>query len=401
MSIIGEESAFSDSNNENEPCSSNSEESSEQKPNKHSVEEDVRKQADNGDDDFDDFGDFEEANDTCQAEASTSVMSPLPSVSADSECLQGLEDISTGSDLWTFDLPCLSQDTSLTDSPSEQLSNSLSDPGNPEMCDLFARFDLCDEEIKDFEFKDFETQSLRLWTLLCYVEETVALKFLWNKSIAYSEFLNALHIRSNAMCGQINTASLTSKLPSFSALDDASTLNARDSTNTITHSNNPAPVTSDWSTVDSLSVAPVEFDWRNSGLENPFTSSSTTAISACVLECDNFFSADGNGNHYNGASILEQELERMGLSNGHAALPNTSNNLSVDLNELIRKNISNSTTKLATLNGSQAKQYKDVNELSLEARALHDRLPDHTYMLADRLMFPLSSECEHFPGNNM
>lgn len=30
MSIIGEESAFSDSNNENEPCSSNSEESSEQ-----------------------------------------------------------------------------------------------------------------------------------------------------------------------------------------------------------------------------------------------------------------------------------------------------------------------------------------------------------------------------------
>lgn len=71
---------------------------------------------------------------------------------------QGLEDISTGSDLWTFDLPCLSQDTSLTDSPSEQLSNSLSDPGNPEMCDLFARFDLCDEEIKDFEFKDFETQ---------------------------------------------------------------------------------------------------------------------------------------------------------------------------------------------------------------------------------------------------
>ncbi|KAI1719477.1 hypothetical protein Ddc_08689 [Ditylenchus destructor] len=371
-------------------------------PKNHPSKQDVGKQADAGDDDFDDFGDFEEATDTCQAEASTSVKSRSPSVSADAECLQGLEDVSKDSDLWMFDGPCLSQDESLTDSPSEQPSGSLSGQGNEEMCDLFARFELCDEEIKsECQFQDFELRSLRLWTLLCYVEETVALKFVWNKSIAYSEFLNALHIRSNAMCGQINSASLTSKLPSFSALDDASTLNARDSTNTCTHSNNPTPITSEWSTVDSLSVAPVEFDWRNSGLENPFTSSSTTAISACVLECDNFFTADGNGTHSNGPSILEQELERMGLSNGHAALPNTSNNLSVDLNELIRKNISNSTIKLATPNGSQAKKYKDVNELSLEARALHDRLPDHTYMLADRLMFPLSSECEHFPGNNM
>lgn len=33
--------------------------------------------------------------------------------------------------------------------------------------------------------------------------------------------------------------------------------------------------------------------------------------------------------------------------------------------------------------------YRPVNELSLDARALHDRLPDLDYMLSNVLLFPV------------
>lgn len=35
------------------------------------------------------------------------------------------------------------------------------------------------------------------------------------------------------------------------------------------------------------------------------------------------------------------------------------------------------------------RRYTSPNELSLDARALHDQLPDLDYMLADVLLFPL------------
>lgn len=37
------------------------------------------------------------------------------------------------------------------------------------------------------------------------------------------------------------------------------------------------------------------------------------------------------------------------------------------------------------------RKYRSVSELSLDARALHDQLPDLDYMLSNVLLFPVSN----------
>jgi len=74
----------------------------------------------------------------------------------------------------------------------------------------------------------------------------------------------------------------------------------------------------------------------------------------------------------------------------------------IDLDELIRRNehrIENdpsgeendgvsSSTSSSQVNTGRRKTYKRMEELTPEARVLHDELPDLSYMLSDRLIFP-------------
>lgn len=44
--------------------------------------------------------------------------------------------------------------------------------------------------------------SVRLWSRLCIIEEAEALKFVWNQSVAYSHFLDALRMDVAKVCQQ-------------------------------------------------------------------------------------------------------------------------------------------------------------------------------------------------------
>uniref|UniRef100_A0A915D7X9 Aftiphilin clathrin-binding box domain-containing protein n=1 Tax=Ditylenchus dipsaci TaxID=166011 RepID=A0A915D7X9_9BILA len=339
----------------------------------------------------DEFGDFEEAaplavpnEQELKAEDSVPCELNRPScsrsISFDSQAQCNISDVISDSNLWVFDALALEAETT-TINDSESVGHVINEV---EVCDIFRKFDLCDDDLNDC-LKDFELQSLRLWTLLCYVEETAALKFLWSRSFAYQLLLDALqmNVKKISVSGplanslpQLN-ASLTLSLNTDTAVADGMA--------TFQHSLLPD------ASVDSLSVAPADFDWKTSGLMNPLTGASIGALSA-VLECD-FFSSDTNSN---GQSILERDLQDMGLSNGHFISTSTqsfSNVLPVNLNQLMQNGQPTTST---TMSSPSCKQYKRVDELSLEAQALHNRLPDYSYMLSsNRLMFPLNHLHQH------
>uniref|UniRef100_A0A1I7XNF4 Clathrin_bdg domain-containing protein n=1 Tax=Heterorhabditis bacteriophora TaxID=37862 RepID=A0A1I7XNF4_HETBA len=199
--------------------------------------------------------------------------------------------------------------------------------------------------------------------------------------------------------------------------------------------------------INSLSVPPADFDWDNSGLTNPTKGANR---SSALLDID-FLSANGYGSTGSTISTLQRELDELGLSSlpvssvtkptsqpqlttvafgtnrltwlkefieqhtlhippdvqkdffgsiltdmlqQHSSLAGTRREYSVEYAVFGGSSCSNYFVRsmLDTIMSSAAQQqrkYRAPSELSLDARALHDQLPDIDYLRASMIMFPL------------
>ncbi|KAH7721628.1 Protein Y45G5AM.9 a [Aphelenchoides avenae] len=341
--------------------------------------------------DDDDFGDFEDASPLDEPVPSTSGSVPLSAQqSFDSTvAIATLRELSTGgSELWEQALEDEERRPSCSSVREEE------EDASPTPSDLFAFFDEGKPPSETASLQTHEIDSVRLWARLCIIEEAEALKFVWNQSVAYSHFLDALRMDVAKA-----KASVKKEIPVFVPTPNgvlAPMNHSATSTNVpngaIANHSSSSSVSTDLrsanidATVDSLSVPPVNFDWQSSGLSNPLTGSSISAFSA-VLECD-FFTSDSSSSHTDGLSILQRDLDAWGLTDGatdstdlHSFTPS----LALDLQSLQSKQLS----EIAA-----SKKRKSPSELSVQARALYDALPDHSYMLSKVLMFPVREACE-------
>ncbi|KAL3985324.1 hypothetical protein ACH3XW_38160 [Acanthocheilonema viteae] len=246
-----------------------------------------------------------------------------------------------------------------------------------------------------------------IWIAVSIIEEALALKLQWHDSSIRSCFLHSLDVDVN------KTLIRNSDLPLFaqqleestvlapaSVVKDCVGITLMDEKNSLPQSNSSdflshrgierssvsqqAPSRS--ITIDSLAVPPVQFDWNNSGLTNPLKTGSLS-VSSASLDLDFLVSTNSKGSAGNGSptmqvfSTLQKDLTAFGLN-----LPDNveksktekdiSSNTSIVLDYMLNKN-------------GDKRKYKPVSELSLDARALHDRLPDLDYMLSNVLLFPV------------
>ncbi|VDN06088.1 unnamed protein product [Thelazia callipaeda] len=157
----------------------------------------------------------------------------------------------------------------------------------------------------------------------------------WHDSSLRSYFLHSLNI-------DVKQAAIrNSGLPVFAQQLEESRSSYR---SIICHRAPPRSVT-----IDSLAVPPAQFDWNHFGLTNPLKTE--CAVSSALLDLDFLASTSTSGTTSSG------ELIKV-------------------LNCLLK-------------NSDKERKYTPVSELSLDARALHDQLPDLDYMLSNVLLFPV------------
>ncbi|VDK73926.1 unnamed protein product [Litomosoides sigmodontis] len=229
-----------------------------------------------------------------------------------------------------------------------------------------------------------------VWISVSIIEEALALKLQWHNSSIRSCFLHSLNIDMN------QTLVRHSDLPVFAQqLEESAVLApasvAKSSTEVaVTEEKNTSSVSQQVPTrsitVDSLAVPPVQFDWNNSGLTNPLKTGSLS-VSSASLDLDFLVSTSSKGAVSDGSpttqvfSTLQKDLTAFGLN-----FPDDAEKSKTE------KDISSSTSIVLdyVLNkNGDGRKYKPVSELSLDARALHDQLPDLDYMLSNVLLFPV------------
>ncbi|KAM3717312.1 Aftiphilin [Dirofilaria immitis] len=257
------------------------------------------------------------------------------------------------------------------------------------------RHDILDNELYEtlndiINTKDSERPDKMVWIAVSVIEEALALKLQWHDSLIRSCFLCSLGVDIN------QTVIRNSDLPVFaqqleenavltplSVVDNCTEVTLVSEKNSSSVSQQ-APLKS--VTIDSLAVPPVQFDWNNSGLTNPLKAGSLN-VSSASLELDFLASTSNKGSAGDGSSTiqafsaLEKDLTTFGLS-----LPNDAGKSKTE------KDVSSNTPIVLDylMNKNDSKQkYKPVSELSLDARALHDQLPDLDYMLSNVLLFPI------------
>ncbi|VDM08808.1 unnamed protein product [Wuchereria bancrofti] len=255
--------------------------------------------------------------------------------------------------------------------------------------------------------KDKNRPDEMLWIAVSIIEEALALKLQWHNSLIRSCFLHSLDIDVN------QTVVRNSDLPVFaqqleessvlapvSVVESCAGVTLADEKNSLPQSNSAeflphadikrssigqqAPSRS--ITVDSLAVPPVHFDWNNSGLTNPLKAGLLN-ISSASLDLDFLVSTSSKGLPVDGSptvqmfSTLQKDLTAFGLNFPDDAGSSKSekdipSNTQIVLDYVLNKN-------------GDKRKYKPVSELSLDARALHDQLPDLDYMLSNVLLFPV------------
>uniref|UniRef100_A0A914ZLT0 Aftiphilin clathrin-binding box domain-containing protein n=1 Tax=Parascaris univalens TaxID=6257 RepID=A0A914ZLT0_PARUN len=316
--------------------------------------------------------------------------------------LCALHEIYDGDSLWTTD------NVAWDDSESEPESSH----------------DEMESVVGDLDGTDVAVDNLKpwqsLWLAISIVEEALALKMQWTHSAFYSDFLDSLNLDANlammrnsnlpAFAQQLDESAILQPMTSIDASNDKSGMTSHGSSQSfsLAQFNSSSGLPSNVSKasrrssvqsaqrpksvpVDSLAVPPAQFDWGNSGLTNPLTAGSISASSA-LLDLD-FLTANESrivtiaGRSSTTADIsaaLQKDLAALGLdASGMATqkettLNNTTENKASLLEQLMRK-------------GTQEHKYTPPSELSLDARALHDRLPDLDYMLANVLLFPMAN----------
>ncbi|KAK6108173.1 hypothetical protein QQG55_31100 [Brugia pahangi] len=255
--------------------------------------------------------------------------------------------------------------------------------------------------------KDKNRPDEMLWIAVSIIEEALALKLQWHNSLIRSCFLYSLDIDVN------QTVIRNSDLPVFaqqleessvlapvSVVESCTRVTLADEKNSLPQSNSAeflphadikrssigqqAPSRS--ITVDSLAVPPVHFDWNNSGLTNPLKAGSLN-VSSASLDLDFLVSTSNKGLPANDSptvqmfSTLQKDLTAFGLN-----FPDDAGNSKSEKD--IPSNTQIVLDYVLNKNGDKRK-YKPVSELSLDARALHDQLPDLDYMLSNVLLFPI------------
>uniref|UniRef100_A0AC34Q2V2 Aftiphilin clathrin-binding box domain-containing protein n=1 Tax=Panagrolaimus sp. JU765 TaxID=591449 RepID=A0AC34Q2V2_9BILA len=331
--------------------------------------------------DDDDFGDFEEA---APVKATYSIEEPddpfpespkkLPefgfanfaetpppkhtsfdfSVPSSSNDVKTLQDLVEDSEFWKFD---------------DSGSFSLVENDEPTV-DYFEFFDTGkydDENPPDLP-KDYQ-EALKLWSEVCFVEDTPALKLQWNKTTLYSSLLSTLNMSAAKAMPRdkpvvpvlIPTSGVHLELPTH---DRVSKLlpSANDQEKSDSQQLSESGATeNDNSKFDN-------FDWHPSSLDT-----------ACISDVLNL---NFETNHKNTDDSFEKELQRLGIERSEIGTPDTQDSMvdnnSLNLNEILRPTM----TGRSETNGI-------VSELSADARSLLNALPDYGYMLSKILMFPV------------
>ncbi|PAV79975.1 hypothetical protein WR25_16449 isoform A [Diploscapter pachys] len=173
---------------------------------------------------------------------------------------------------------------------------------------------------------------------------------------------------SSEMPSDVSTATSRSMPKAVMSISGSSNVSTPESSGIICASASNGEIT-------SLSVPPAEFDWEHSGLKNPLKGASQ---SSSLLDID-FLSA--NSGSAAATNTLQKELDELGLNTVSEFTQFKSDNSPSVLDEILSK---------AQENGR--KTYKPPAELSLDVRALHDQLPDISYLKSKIVMFPFGRE---------
>ncbi|KAL6742697.1 hypothetical protein Aduo_015821 [Ancylostoma duodenale] len=301
-----------------------------------------------------DFGEFGEA----KAETSSDI--PSAEISSEMVCPL-LDDVCDSLDLW----------------------NVESEIGCDEAYDISVMLDADTPPAIDNDSASFD-RSFQLWLALRIVEDALALKFEWKGSGHGENLFKTLDVDPTAAgrgtLPPLSTSTVLEPTPfTANGTTRRSVIISREEgahgakvlTSDVTASSlvskNPPTV------VESPSFPQADFDWDKSGLTNPTKAANR---SSALLDVD-FLSANGGGS-FSTISTLQKELDQLGLSNS------STQNL---------KKPSSQPSMLDMLMASSTKSDRRVNrppsELSLDARALYDQLPDIEFLRANMIMFPL------------
>uniref|UniRef100_A0A914WGM5 Aftiphilin clathrin-binding box domain-containing protein n=1 Tax=Plectus sambesii TaxID=2011161 RepID=A0A914WGM5_9BILA len=281
-------------------------------------------------------------------------------VVAEKSLLPSLSSLIEDADLWDFggdDVPA----------PDSEETTAIND--------LLRSFD-CDKFVGTSD--DALKRAFDVWLALRIIEETIALKCQWTGSTTNACFLRGLNMDAN-LAKMRNTG-----LPVFAQHLGGSLLTPlapgqQPPSETMQASNGKAtPSASSAVHIDSLSVPPAQFDWRNSGLTNPLTAASVNASSA-IFDLDFLTANETGGKGGNIAAALQKDLDALGLNSPtHSTKSTDSATKQPSLLDQLMSQSVNKTTKIIP-----------VTELSVEAKALHDSLPNLDYMHSSVLMFPI------------
>uniref|UniRef100_A0A7E4WC12 Clathrin_bdg domain-containing protein n=1 Tax=Panagrellus redivivus TaxID=6233 RepID=A0A7E4WC12_PANRE len=306
--------------------------------------------------------------------------------------LPSLSDIlSSESDLWDFG----------SDDPANGDALVVSDPP---AYDYFLPFDTGKTDAEGFDLPQHFVDALEVWSRICFVEDTPALKLKYDKTALYEGMLSALSMSSAKAAPKDKPVSIPvmNPMPATTTFDlelkpapvapsgglfsnsnegfspETQTATASGSTLTTSTSTVPA-LDANPTIIDSLSVPPVNFDWGSAGLSNPLTGAAISDFAA-ILDCD--FASKASTEH-----SLEAELERLGLGRSQKDLQSfpdtqelTFGNNSLNLDDILREHHQNNSSGHS--NG--------VVELSVDGKALLEALPDYGFMLSKMLMFPVN-----------
>ncbi|VDM59877.1 unnamed protein product [Angiostrongylus costaricensis] len=227
-------------------------------------------------------------------------------------------------------------------------------------------------------------KGYELWLALRVVEDALALKFEWKGSQHRVNLFKALGV------DPVDDGRVSSSPSMFTVLEPTPLIANGITRRSVIISREEgahdakvvsaeAPASDSQSTattvpIESPSIPSADFDWEKSDLVNPTMAANR---SSALLDVDFLWANSGGGNS-SAISTLQKELDQLGISN---TLSQT------------RAKRENQPSMLDVVMASATKLDKKIirppSELSLDARALHDQLPDIDFLRASMIMFPI------------
>ncbi|KJH50926.1 hypothetical protein DICVIV_02887 [Dictyocaulus viviparus] len=250
--------------------------------------------------------------------------------------------------------------------------------GDDEVYDVISILDSDASTIKENKDVPF-FKGCELWLSLRVIEEASALKFEWRGSQHRANFYKTLGIDANTTRASSSPSAMFNILEPTPITENGATRQfAKMLCEEARNSKTVAPgviscelqASVPSTSVEPLSIPNADFDWEKSGLTNPTTAANR---SSALLDVD-FLWANSSGGNASTISTLQKELDQLGLSNSKIVPENLPSMLDV---------------VMASATKSDRKNIRPPSELSLDARALHDQLPDIDFLRSSMIMFPI------------